>query len=92
MASIQIRNVDPILLERLQRLAQAERRTLNQQILYVLERVAAGTHQAPTCVNVARRLRAFWASTGIVPADELCLPDRGADDGRAERIQHILEG
>lgn len=92
MASLQIRDVDPELLARIKELARRDRRTLGQQVQYILERYleAEGSFERRDMTTAARRLRAFWQShDGAAP--EIPLPSR-KDDSRTRRIQKILDG
>lgn len=91
MASLQIREVDPGLVARLKLVARRERRTLSQQVLYVLERhVERELGARPSLATMARRLEAFWSEQGGATT-ELEPPSRG-DAGREERIARILAG
>ena len=91
MASLQIRDVDPELIARIKELARRDRRTLGQQVQYILERyLEAEGSFGRDLTTAARRLRAFWQShDGAAP--EIPLPSR-KDDSRTRRIQKILDG
>jgi plasmid stability protein len=92
MASIQIRDVDPALIEKLKELAAREKRSLGRQILYILERHLEGESLARHDLGTAAaRVREFWL-TREQPAAELNLPDRAAGSERDEQIQKILRG
>ena len=93
MASLQIRDVNPELIARIKELAKRDRRTLGQQVQYILERYleAGGSFERRDMATAARRIRAFWKARGI-EAPEIELPSRSDDDGRMQRIQRILDG
>ncbi|MBW2264403.1 MAG: hypothetical protein JRG91_20755 [Deltaproteobacteria bacterium] len=93
MASLQIRDVDPVLIERIKELAKRDRRTLGQQVQYILERYieAGASFERRDLATAARRIRAFWKARGI-EAPEIELPSRSDDDDRMQRIQRILDG
>ncbi len=90
MASLQIRQVDPLLIEQLKRIARIQRRTLGQQVLYVLEgfvQQELGTQTG--MAGIARGLEAFWQ--GSERPGEQALAVSRAGDSRSERIQAILD-
>ena len=93
MASLQIRDVDPELIAKIKELAKRDRRTLGQQVQYILERYIEtdGFLERRDMATAARRIRAFWKEKGVEPP-EIRLPSRSEDDERMERIQRILDG
>ncbi len=93
MASLQIRDVDPELIAKIKELAKRDRRTLGQQVQFILERYVEtdGFLERRDMATAARRIRAFWEEVGV-EAPEIDLPSREDDDGRTERIQRILNG
>ncbi len=91
MASLQIRDVDPGLIERLKAVARRERRTLGQQVLFALEaHVEAELSDRRDMRTAARRLRELWADGDERPSD-LALPSRNGNGERERRLRRALE-
>ena len=89
MASLQIRDVDPLLLDRLKRIASKQRRTLGQQVLLVLEEyIRTQVEPRSGMVAIADELRRFWEGRER-PRGKTTV-DR-TKDTRTERIQRILD-
>ena len=91
MPSLQIRDVDPLLIQRLKAVAKREHRSLGNQVLFILERFLEQDHPAyPTLPKAAERLEDYWNGAAVEPP-ELRIPHREGPSDRDDTVRRALK-